>query len=84
MEIRASGSTASRRAPADYFTGAVWQDPVVEAPSPGNVRASLVHFEPGARTAWPTHPAGQTLYILSGVGRVQSAGGPVGKCARAM
>jgi hypothetical protein len=70
MEIRASGSTASRRAPADYFSGAVWQDPVVEAPSPGNVRASLVHFEPGARTAWHTHPAGQTLYILSGVGRV--------------
>ncbi len=79
MEIRASGSTASRRAPADYFTGTVWQDPVVEAPAPapGNVRASLVHFEPGARTAWHTHPAGQTLYILSGVGRVQSAGGPV-------
>jgi quercetin dioxygenase-like cupin family protein len=77
MEIRASGSTASRRAPAEYFTGTVWQDPVVEAPSPGNVRASLVHFEPGARTAWHTHPAGQTLYILSGVGRVQSAGGPV-------
>jgi quercetin dioxygenase-like cupin family protein len=77
MEIRASGSTASRRAPADYFSGTVWQDPVVEEPSPGNVRASLVHFEPGARTAWHTHPAGQTLYILRGVGRVQSAGGPV-------
>jgi quercetin dioxygenase-like cupin family protein len=55
----------------------VWQDPVVEAPAPGNVRAALVHFEPGARTAWHTHPAGQTLYILSGSGRVQSAGGPV-------
>lgn len=77
MEIRPSGSTASRRAPADYFTGAVWQDPIVEAPAPGNVRASLVQFEPGARTAWHTHPAGQTLYILSGVGRVQSSGGPV-------
>jgi len=77
MEIRPSGSAASRRAPADYFTGAVWQDPIVETPSPGNVRASLVHFEPGARTAWHTHPAGQTLYILSGLGRVQSAGGPV-------
>jgi quercetin dioxygenase-like cupin family protein len=77
MEIRASGSIASRRAPADYFTGTVWQDPVVEMPAPGNVRASLVHFEPGARTAWHTHPAGQTLYILSGVGRVQSSGGPV-------
>jgi hypothetical protein len=68
MEIRPSGSAASRRAPADYFTGAVWQDPIVEAPAPGNVRASVVRFEPGARTAWHTHPAGQTLYILSGVG----------------
>jgi quercetin dioxygenase-like cupin family protein len=77
MEIRASGSTASRRAPAEYFTGTVWQDPVVEAPAPGNVRAALVHFEPGARTAWHTHPAGQTLYVLSGSGRVQIAGGPV-------
>ena len=77
MEIRASGTTASRRAPADYFTGSVWQDPVVEDPAPGNVRASVVHFEPGARTAWHTHPGGQTLYILTGVGRVQSVGGPV-------
>jgi len=77
MDIKASGSTASRRAPADYFTGTVWQDPVVEEPAPGNVRASVVHFEPGARTAWHTHPAGQTLYILSGVGRVQSLDGPV-------
>ena len=51
MDIKASGSTASRRAPADYFTGTVWQDPVVEEPAPGNVRASGVHFEPGARTA---------------------------------
>jgi quercetin dioxygenase-like cupin family protein len=77
MEIRASGSAASRRAPAEYFTGTVWQDPVIDAPSPGNVRATLVHFEPGARTVWHTHPAGQTLYILTGVGRVQSLGGPV-------
>jgi quercetin dioxygenase-like cupin family protein len=77
MEIRPSGSTASRRAPADSFTGTVWQDPIVENPAPGNVRASVVRFEPGARTAWHTHPAGQTLYILSGVGRVQSLGGPV-------
>src|ERR1700728_2095883 len=72
MEIRASGSAPSRRAPDDYFTGTVWQDPVIDAPAPGNVRATLVHFEPGARTVWHTHPAGQTLYILSGVGRVQS------------
>ena len=85
MEIRASGSTASRRAPADYFTGTVWQDPVVEAPAPGNVRAALVHFEPGARTAWHTHPAGQTLYILSGVRsraerRRSGAGSARGRC----
>ena len=77
MEIRASGSTASRLAPADYFSGTAWQDPVIDTPAPGNVRATLVHFEPGARTAWHTHPAGQTLYILFGVGCVQSLDGPV-------
>jgi len=77
MEIRPSGSVPTRRAPADYFTGSVLQDPIVEAPSPGNLRASLVHFEPGARTVWHTHPAGQTLYVVSGVGRVQSVGGKV-------
>jgi quercetin dioxygenase-like cupin family protein len=77
MEIRPSGSAPSRRAPEDYFTGTVWQDPIVDTPSPGNVRVSLVHFAPGARTAWHTHPAGQTLYIISGFGRVQSQGGPV-------
>lgn len=77
MEIRPSGSAASRRAPTDSFTGSVWQDPIVETPSPGNVRASLVHFEPGARTAWHTHPLGQTLFVVSGKGRVQTFGGPV-------
>ena len=75
MDVRPSGSTPSRRAPADSFTGIVWQDPVIETPAPGNVRATLVQFEPGARTNWHTHPAGQTLYIISGVGRVQSFGG---------
>ena len=86
MEIRASGSAASRRAPADYFTGAVWQDPVVEAPAPapGNVRASLVHFEPGARTAWHTHPAGQTLYISPESVACRAPAVRCGKCARAM
>jgi quercetin dioxygenase-like cupin family protein len=77
MDIRPSGSTPSRRAPAEYFTGAVWQDPIVDTPEPGNARAGLVHFEPGARTVWHTHPVGQTLYILSGVGRVQNWGGKV-------
>jgi quercetin dioxygenase-like cupin family protein len=77
MDIRPSGSVPSRRAPAEYFTGAVWQDPIIDTPAPGNVRSSLVHFEPGARTNWHTHPAGQTLYIVSGFGRVQSFGGKV-------
>jgi quercetin dioxygenase-like cupin family protein len=77
MEIRPSGSAASRRAPADYFTGAVWQDPIVEAPAPGNVRASVVRFEPGARTAWHTHPLGQTLIVTAGFGRAQHWGGPI-------
>jgi quercetin dioxygenase-like cupin family protein len=76
MEIRPSGSTPTRRAPTEYFIGAVWQDPIVETPE-GNIRASLVQFEPGARTNWHTHPAGQTLYIVSGFGRVQSLGGKV-------
>lgn len=77
MEIQPSGSMASRRAPADYFTGTVWQEPIIEKPAPVNVRATWVHFEPGARTNWHTHPAGQTLYILAGAGRVQNWGGKV-------
>ena len=73
MDIRPCGSVPSRQAPAQYFTGTVWQDPVIEAPNPPDgVRATLVRFDPGARTNWHTHPAGQTLYILSGIGRVQS------------
>jgi quercetin dioxygenase-like cupin family protein len=76
MDIRPCGSQASRQAPAQYFTGTVWQDPIIEAPNPpADVRATLVRFEPGARTNWHTHPAGQTLYIISGVGRVQSEDG---------
>ena len=67
----------SRRAPADYFTGTVWQDPVIEAADPARLNAVRVSFEPGARTAWHTHPLGQTLFVLSGCGRVQSEGGPV-------
>ena len=76
MDIHPSGSAPTRRAPIEYFTGAVWQDPIVETPE-GNIRASLVQFEPGARTNWHTHPAGQTLYIVSGFGRVQSFGGKI-------
>ena len=77
MNITPVGAIKSIRAPASYFTGTVWQDPIIEAPAPAMVRAVTVTFEPGARTAWHTHPLGQTLKIVSGVGRVQSWGGPV-------
>jgi quercetin dioxygenase-like cupin family protein len=77
MEIKTCGSVPSRRAPSSWFTGTVWQDPIVEAPAPARVRSLLVRFEPGARTNWHTHPLGQTLYVVAGCGRVQSEGGPV-------
>jgi len=75
MKITPSGSVPTRRAPAAYFTGTVWQDPVIEAPAPARLNAVRVTFEPGARTAWHTHPLGQTLYVIAGCGRVQSEGG---------
>jgi quercetin dioxygenase-like cupin family protein len=77
MDIRPSGSAPSRRGPAESFTGIVWQDPIIEAPAPARVRSGLVRFEPGARTHWHTHPLGQTLFVVSGSGRVQTWGGPV-------
>jgi quercetin dioxygenase-like cupin family protein len=77
MEIHTAGSRPTRRAPSDYFTGTVWQDPIIAAPAPARLNATRVTFEPGARTAWHSHPLGQTLYVVSGVGRVQSKGGPV-------
>jgi len=77
MDIQPCGSVPSRRGPADYFTGTVWQEPIIEAPAPANLRATLVRFEPGARTAWHTHPLGQTLCVVSGVGRAQTWGGKV-------
>lgn len=77
MDIRKAGALPSRRASAEYFTGTVWQDVVIEAPEPARVRALRVSFEPGARTNWHTHPLGQTLHVVAGVGRVQSWGGPV-------
>ena len=77
MDISRSGSKPTRRAPADSFTGTVWQDPIVEAPAPARIRAGRVSFEPGARTAWHTHPLGQTLHVISGAGRVQTWGGPI-------
>jgi quercetin dioxygenase-like cupin family protein len=77
MDIRPLGSVPSRLASADWFTGVAWQDPIIEAPEPARLRALFVHFEPAARTDWHTHPLGQTLCIISGIGRVQTWGGPV-------
>lgn len=77
MRINRSGSAPSRRGPAEWFTGSVRIDPLVEAEPPGRVNAAHVTFEPGARTAWHTHPAGQTLIVTFGRGRVQREGGPV-------
>lgn len=77
MDIRSNGTQPSRRMPADYFTGTVWQDPIIEAPTPARLRTAWVRFEPGARTAWHTHPLGQTLHVTAGVGRVQTWGGQI-------
>ena len=68
----------SRLARPEWFTGRVWQDAVIEAPEPARVRALRVTFEPGARTAWHTHPLGQTLHVLSGVGLVGLRGAAPG------
>lgn len=77
MNITRGATTATKRGPADYFFGSVWIDEVVPGGNATRVRVVRVTFEPGARTAWHTHPHGQTLHILSGTGRVQRAGGPV-------
>ncbi len=75
MEIKRSGFAASAKGPADYFTGTVR----IDAPfaGSGNLSGVTVTFEPGARTAWHTHPAGQTLIVMTGLGRVQREGGPI-------
>ncbi|ACM28932.1 cupin domain-containing protein [Agrobacterium rhizogenes] len=75
MQIKHSGAQPSRKGPEDYFTGIVR----VDAPfnGSGNLSGGTVTFEPGARTAWHTHPLGQTLLVVSGLGRVQREGGPV-------
>lgn len=74
MDLFKNGSRPARQGPADYFTGRVTMDPIIEAPAPARVQALKVHFEAGARTAWHSHPLGQTLYVLSGVGRYQTWG----------
>jgi quercetin dioxygenase-like cupin family protein len=77
MEIRRAGSQPSAKGPADWFTGTVRIDPLFTAPDPALVGGALVTFEPGARTAWHTHPLGQTLIVTAGYGWVQREGGPV-------
>ena len=77
MQHYKAGSRASKKAPDSYFTGTVWQDPIIEAPEPARIRGLRVTFEPGARTAWHSHPLGQTLVVVSGTGRFQSEGEPV-------
>lgn len=77
MDIKRNGSRPSSKGAAEYFTGAVRVDPLFEAPDPARVRGASVTFEPGARTAWHTHPLGQTLIVISGVGRAQREGGPI-------
>ena len=77
MEIKRNGSQPSAKGPADWFTGTVRVDPMFNAPDPARVVAASVTFEPGARTAWHTHPLGQTLIVISGLGRAQREGGPV-------
>jgi quercetin dioxygenase-like cupin family protein len=76
MEIKRAGSQPSGKEPAEYFTGTVRIDPLFSPPDPARVAMALVTFEPGARTAWHTHPFGQTLIVMSGCGRVQRDGGP--------
>lgn len=77
MEIKRVGSQASVKGPADWFTGTVRIDPLFHAPVPARVGGASVTFEPGARTAWHTHPLGQTLIVTAGSGRVQREGGPI-------
>jgi quercetin dioxygenase-like cupin family protein len=77
MEIIRSGTQSSGKGPEEYFTGSVRIDPLFSPPDPARVAMAHVNFEPGARTAWHTHPFGQTLIVTSGNGWVQRKGGPV-------
>lgn len=77
MNITRSGSQPSQKGPAEWFTGAVRLDPLFQAQEPARAGAVLVTFEPGARTAWHTHPLGQTILITAGCGRAQRWGGPI-------
>ena len=77
MLLKRAGSQPSQKGPADWFTGNVRIDPLNTAPAPGRVACASVTFEPGARTAWHTHPLGQTLIVTAGCGWAQREGGVV-------
>ncbi len=77
MEITKSGSQPSAKGPADWFTGSVRIDSRFQRPAPARIGGATVTFEPGARTAWHTHPLGQTLIVTAGCGRVQRDGGTI-------
>ena len=77
MEIKRSGSQPSGKGPAEWFTGAVRIDPLMQAPDPAQVTAASVTFEPGARTAWHSHPLGQTLIVTAGCGWAQRWSGSI-------
>jgi len=77
MEIKRAGSQPSAKGPADWFTGTVRIDPLFQASAPGRAGGAAVTFEPGARTAWHTHPLGQTLIVTGGAGLAQRSGGPI-------
>lgn len=74
MQIYRPNDRPSLRAPEVYFTGTVWQDPIISAPDPARLNALRVRFEPGARTAWHTHPLGQTLHVIEGAGLIALRG----------
>ena len=77
MEIKRVGSQPSAKGPSEWFTGTVRIDPLFQAPDPALVQGASVTFEPGARTAWHTHPLGQTLIVTAGCGWAQRGGGPI-------
>ena len=77
MEVKRSGTQPSTNGPAEYFTGQVRVDPLFPATEPGRTSGASVTFEPGARTAWHTHPLGQVLVVVAGCGMAQRWGGPV-------
>jgi quercetin dioxygenase-like cupin family protein len=77
LDIKRNGSRPSQKGPEDWFTGTVRVDPLFQSPEPARASGAYVTFEPGARTAWHTHPLGQTLIVTAGLGRVQREGGPI-------